>query len=74
MVLATYTTNGISGHPDHLVTHALVKRVFCELRYNREPYLRRLALFAIPDDVERPEHLRTTPRDEIVTVNLERIA
>lgn len=64
-VVATYTTHGISGHLDHLVTHAVVKHVFCELRRNGAPYARRLAMFTIPDDVERPEHLRTTPRSDI---------
>lgn len=64
-VVATYTTHGISGHLDHLVTHAVVKRVFCELRRNGAPYARRLAMFTVPDDVERPEHLRATPRSDI---------
>lgn len=31
-VLVTYPTHGVSGFQDHLVTHAVVKRVFCELR------------------------------------------
>lgn len=64
-VVATYTTHGISGHLDHLVTHAVVKRVFCELRRNGAPYARRLAMFTIPEDVERPEHLRTTAKADI---------
>lgn len=64
-VVVTYYTHGISGHLDHLVTHAVVKHVFCELRRANAPYARRLAMFTIPDGVERPEHLRTTPKADI---------
>lgn len=31
-VVVTYAVHGISGFHDHLVTHAVVKRVFCSLR------------------------------------------
>lgn len=31
-VLITYPVHGISGFHDHLVSHAVVKRLFCELR------------------------------------------
>lgn len=62
-VVVTYYTHGISGHRDHLVTHAVVKRVFAELRRAHKPFARRLALFTVPDDVDRPEHLKGTPRD-----------
>ncbi|MFN3596457.1 MAG: PIG-L deacetylase family protein [Rubricoccaceae bacterium] len=47
-VLVTYAVFGNSGHADHLVVHAAVKRVFCALRDTvprRAP--RRLALFAL---------------------------
>ncbi len=44
-VLVTYAVHGNSGHPDHLVAHAVVKRVFCERRGAGGP--RRLALFTI---------------------------
>ena len=64
-VVVTYATHGISGHPDHLVTHAVVKRVFCEFRRSGAAFPRRLALFTIPDDVDRPEHLRGTPRADL---------
>ena len=29
-VLVTYAAFGNSGHPDHLVTHAVVKRAYCQ--------------------------------------------
>lgn len=64
-VVVTYVTHGISGHPDHLVTHAVVKRVYCKFRRDGAAFPRRLALFTIPDDVERPEHLRSTPRADL---------
>lgn len=47
-ILVTYAVHGISGHPDHLTTHALVKRIFCEAKRNKNSYLRRLALFTLP--------------------------
>lgn len=64
-VVVTYATHGISGHPDHLVTHAVVKRVYCALRRDGAAFVRRLALFTVPDDVERPAHLRGTPREDL---------
>ncbi len=48
-VLVTYAVHGVSGFHDHLVTHAVVKRVFVTLR-EREGYRpRRLALLTLPD-------------------------
>jgi N-acetylglucosamine malate deacetylase 2 len=47
-VLVTYAVHGVSGFHDHLVTHAVVKRVFCQLaRDGRVQELRRLALFTL---------------------------
>ncbi len=45
-VVATYPVHGISGFHDHLITHAVVKRVFVELRETC-PWLRRLAMVTI---------------------------
>jgi LmbE family N-acetylglucosaminyl deacetylase len=45
-VVVTYAVHGISGFHDHLVSHAVVKRVFVELREN-QPYPRRLAFFTL---------------------------
>jgi LmbE family N-acetylglucosaminyl deacetylase len=69
-ILVTYAVHGISGHPDHLVAHAVVKRVFCELRDEAGSSLRRLGLFTLPDvdDPDRPEHLNTSPVDAIDVV------
>lgn len=63
-VVITYPVHGISGHPDHLVTHALVKRVACALRRDGAATPRRLAFYTLPpppDDADRPSHLRHSP-------------
>ncbi len=69
-VVVTYAVHGISGFRDHLVTHAVVKRVYCELRDeapDRAP--RRLALFTLAEEEEDagdgPFTLRTSPPDLI---------
>ena len=51
-ILATYAVHGISGFHDHLVTHAVVKRVFCELRDDGDGSVRRLALFTVHDPIQ----------------------
>lgn len=48
-VVVTYPVHGGSGFHDHLVTHAVVKRVFLELRDGGASYLKRLAYFTMPD-------------------------
>ncbi|ARA93662.1 GlcNAc-PI de-N-acetylase [Rhodothermaceae bacterium RA] len=65
-VVVTYPVHGISGHPDHLVTHAVVKRVYCEGRA-RGTSLRRLAFFTLFEDggAGRPAHLQGSPREAI---------
>lgn len=65
-VVVTYYTHGISGHLDHLVTHAVVKHAYCALRAQNADYLKRLALFTLDAEPKgRPEHLRGTPRERI---------
>jgi N-acetylglucosamine malate deacetylase 2 len=51
-VVVTYAVHGISGFADHLVTHAVVKRVCCELA--SEGWLRRLALHTLEEAPESP--------------------
>ncbi len=51
-VVVTYAVHGISGFHDHLVTHAVVKRVFVELR-ERVDYLRRLAMVTLTEEQAR---------------------
>lgn len=70
-VLVTYAVHGVSGHPDHLVIHAVLKRLFCRLRDERPGTApQRLALFTLADwederDQERPVHLNRSQPDEI---------
>lgn len=44
-IIITYAVHGISGFHDHLVSHAVVKRVYCKLRAEGTLYPRRLAFF-----------------------------
>lgn len=69
-VVVTYAVHGISGHPDHLVTHAVVKRTFCALRADGADHLQRLAFFTLPEDgaSERPAHLQGSPEAAIDVV------
>ena len=67
-VVITYPVHGISGHPDHLVTHAIVKRVACVLRRDGAATPRRLAFYTLPPapkDANRPDHLRHSPPELI---------
>jgi LmbE family N-acetylglucosaminyl deacetylase len=48
-VLVSYPAHGISGFHDHLITHAVVKRVFVELR-DRLPELTRLAFCSLTEE------------------------
>ena len=49
-VLVTYAVHGISGFHDHLVSHAVVKRVFCEMRASGLG-ARRLALLTLAEEL-----------------------
>jgi LmbE family N-acetylglucosaminyl deacetylase len=63
-VVVTYPVHGISGHPDHLVTHAVVKRVACALRRDGAATPRRLAFYTLPptpDGADLQSHLHHSP-------------
>lgn len=49
-IVVTYPVHGGSGFHDHLVTYAVVKRVYLELKDNGANYLKRLAFFTMPDN------------------------
>lgn len=49
-VLVTYPIHGISGFPDHLVAHAVVKHAFVELRDSGAAYLKRLAFVTLTEE------------------------
>src|SRR5699024_8589328 len=44
-VLVTYAIHGISGFEDHLVSHAVVKSTYCDLKREGTEFPRRLAFF-----------------------------
>lgn len=44
-VLVTYAVHGVSGFEDHLVTHAVVKSLYCDLKREGIGYPQRLAFF-----------------------------
>ena len=48
-VIVTYPVHGISGHNDHIVCHAAVKRVFLELK-EQGGHLKRLAFFGLTEE------------------------
>lgn len=49
-VIISYPVHGISGFHDHLVMHAVIKRVFIEMKEQGATYLKRLAFFTLPDE------------------------
>ncbi|HEV2131080.1 MAG TPA: PIG-L family deacetylase [Longimicrobiaceae bacterium] len=68
-VVVSYAVYGVSALHDHLVTHAAVKRVYCELLGDRAGYLRRLAMFTLDDsqlpDSDIPFQLQASKPEEI---------
>jgi LmbE family N-acetylglucosaminyl deacetylase len=51
-VLVTYAVHGISGFHDHLVTHAVVKRVYAERKRLKKEIPQRLAFFTRMGEVD----------------------
>lgn len=59
-IVVTYPVHGISGFHDHLVTHAVVKRVYLELKDSGVSFPKRLAFWTLPDSdapVWKPDEL-----------------
>ncbi|NRA13365.1 MAG: PIG-L family deacetylase [Crocinitomicaceae bacterium] len=55
-VIVTYPIHGVSMHHDHLACHAIVKRLFCELREQAKySFLKRLAFFTLSPVTDSPE-------------------
>lgn len=44
-VIITYAIHGVSGFHDHLVSHAVVKNLFCRMKRRGDEYPKRLAFF-----------------------------
>lgn len=49
-IVVSYPVHGISGFHDHLVSHAVVKRVYLEMKDQRHTFLKRLAFFTTRDN------------------------
>ncbi len=66
-VIVTYAVHGVSGFHDHLVSHAIVKRVFCKLRKEWSDAPVRLALFTLGETTAEDGifKLNTSTQDEI---------
>lgn len=52
-VVVSYAVHGVSGFHDHLVMHAVVKRVYLEMRDKGADYLKRLAFLTLPNQTEQ---------------------
>ena len=55
-IIISYPVHGISGHHDHIATHAVVKRIFSDLKKQHEyKFLKRLAFITLPapEDAEK---------------------
>lgn len=66
-VIVTYPVHGISGFHDHLVSHAVVKSVYVNLRESTE-FLKRLAFITISEEVAANSphfHLNGSKPEEI---------
>lgn len=66
-VLVTYAVHGVSGFEDHLVQHAVVKRVYCAMKGEEHDYLKRLAFFThySEEEVESKFNLKSSEKQEI---------
>jgi len=51
-IVVTYAVHGVSGFHDHLVSHAVLKRVFCKMKEEGSKYPRRLALYTRQGEVD----------------------
>ena len=67
-ILVTYAVHGISGFHDHLVAHAVVKRVYCKLRKDNSPYPKRLAFYTRQGEVVQNNNFRlSASKDEEIS-------
>jgi len=66
-VVVTYAVHGVSGFEDHLVQHAVVKRVYCAMKDEGHDYLKRLAFYThySEKEVESKFNLKSSKLEEI---------
>ncbi|MCP5107240.1 MAG: PIG-L family deacetylase [bacterium] len=66
-VVVTYAVHGISGFHDHLISHAVVKRAFVQLK-EKSPWLKRLAFHTLTEETAKKSphfKLNSSTQDEI---------
>ncbi|WP_224999489.1 PIG-L family deacetylase [Cesiribacter sp. SM1] len=49
-IVVSYPVHGISGFHDHLVMHAVIKRLYLQMKDEGASYLKRLAFFTLKDE------------------------
>lgn len=66
-VLVTYAVHGVSGFEDHLVSHAVVKSVYCDMKREGKAYPKRLAFFThfSEGESEGKFNLKSSKEEEI---------
>ena len=66
-VVVTYAVHGVSGFEDHLVQHAVVKRVYCAMKAAGANYLKRLAFFTHYSEKQTESifNLKSSQKEEI---------
>lgn len=66
-IVVTYAVHGVSGFEDHLVQHAVTKRVYCQMKDEGHDYLKRLAFFThySEEEVESKFNLKSSKLEEI---------
>jgi len=70
-IIVTYPIHGISGHPDHIAIHGIMKRLYCALKLNPDyDFLKRLAFLTLPtpEGMEKQgahAKVRSTKREDI---------
>ncbi|CAN5425869.1 PIG-L family deacetylase [soil metagenome] len=63
-VIITYAVHGISGFHDHLVSHAVVKNLYCRMKRKSKSYPKRLAFFTRMGEVDTKGKFRLEASDE----------
>ena len=71
-VIVTYAVHGISGFHDHLISHAVVKSVYVDMK-DKVDYLKRLALFTMNEaDAAKQTHFKLSgSKDEEIDCIIE---
>ncbi len=69
-IVVSYPVHGISGFHDHIVTHAVVKRVYMEMKDAGADFLKRLAFFTLPDSGEPTWTSEKLPRFKLTEEEL----